>query len=78
MDFEYTAPGMPQQNGHVEQKFATLINQVHTIPGLWTNAANTTMLLKNNLLTPNRTLAHFNNFWDGKEKHHFLLLQALR
>ena len=24
MDFEYTAQGMPQQNGYVEQKFTTL------------------------------------------------------
>ena len=26
--FEYTTPGTPQQNGHVEQKFSTLFNRV--------------------------------------------------
>ena len=26
--FEYTAPGMPQQNGHVKQKFAIIFNKV--------------------------------------------------
>ena len=37
--------------------------------GLWAEAVNIIMLLKNNLLTPNRTLATFNNFQEGKEKH---------
>ena len=27
-EFEYTAPGTPQQNGHVEWKFATFVNRV--------------------------------------------------
>ena len=28
IDFEYTAPGMPQQNGHVKHKFTTPFNWV--------------------------------------------------
>ena len=29
--FDYTAPGMPQQNGCIKRKFATLFNQIHTM-----------------------------------------------
>ena len=74
IDFEYTAPGMPQQNGHVEHKFATLFNQVCTMlkggkfttyqrncP--WTEAAKTATLLQNNLITPNRNPSPFQNFF---------------
>ena len=73
IDFKYTAPGMPQQNGHVECKFATLFNRVCAMlnsgkfttylqSGLSVEAANTAMLLKNNLITPNRTQSN------GKEE----------
>ena len=31
IDFEYTAPGTPQQNGCVERKFATLFNRVQAM-----------------------------------------------
>ncbi len=31
MFFEYTTPGTPQQNGRVEQKFATLYNRVRAM-----------------------------------------------
>ena len=77
IDFEYTAPGTPQQNGCVKRKFATLFNGVCAMlnggnftaylqSSLWAEAANTATTLENNLITPNRTLAHFNNFL-GKE-----------
>ena len=73
VDFEYTAPGMPQQIGHVKQKFATIFNWVHAMlnggkfttylqNGLWAEAVNTVMLLKNNLLTPHRHLSPFQQF----------------
>ena len=66
IDFKYTVPGMPQQNSCVERKFATLFNQVCAIlndgklkaylqNGLWATAAKTVMVLKNNLLTSNRS-----------------------
>ena len=66
VEFEYTAPGKPQQNGHVKQILATLFNWVHAmlnggkfntfIPnGLWAKALNIATLPKNNLLTLNRT-----------------------
>ena len=31
IQFKYTVPGTPQENGHVEQKFITLFNMVHTV-----------------------------------------------
>ena len=76
--FKYTAPSMPQQNGHAKHKFTTLFNWVHAVlinikfiaylqSGLWAEATNTAMLLKNNLLTPNRTLSPFQQFF-GKGK----------
>ena len=76
--FKYTAPDMPQQKGHVEWKFATLLNKVCTMldggkfntflcNGLGDTAANTTMLLKNNLSTQSRTSSPFQHFW-GRER----------
>ena len=70
IDFEYSIPGTPQQNGCVKCKFASLFNLVcfmlnggkftaYLQSGLWAEAANTATLLKNNLLTPNRTLSPF-------------------
>ena len=61
-DFEYTAQGMQQQNGHIEQKFATLFNWVcdmhnsskfnaYLWNGLWAKVVNTIKLLKNKLIT---------------------------
>ena len=84
VDFEYTAPGTPQQNSCVKQKFATLFNQVHAMlngrrftiylcNSLWAEAANTNMLLKNNLLKPNRNLSPFQQFF-GKEQRSILSL----
>ena len=68
MELEHIAPLTPQHDSLVKQKFATLSNWVHTMlndgkfsailqNGLWANAVNTTMLLKNIPLTPNRTLS---------------------
>ena len=31
IQFEYTAPGAPQQNGLIEKKFATLFKSIHII-----------------------------------------------
>ena len=31
VDFKYTAPDMPQWNGHVKREFTTLFNQIHVI-----------------------------------------------
>ena len=60
--FKYTIPGMSEQNGCVECKFATSFNRVCTMlnggkfnaflqNGFSAKAANTAMLLENNLLT---------------------------
>ena len=69
-DFEYTATGMPQQNGCIKRKFATLFNWVHAMlnvgkfnaylqNGLCAKATNTAMLLKSNPLTLNKNLSSF-------------------
>ena len=74
IEFEYTAPGTPQQNGHIKQKFATLFNQIcatinggkfitYLGSGLWAEVANTAMILKNHLITPNRPLSPFQHFF---------------
>ena len=83
-DFKYTAAGMPQQNGCIKCRFTTLFNQVCAMlngskfnaylqSGLWAKAANTAMLLENNLLTPNRILSPFQQFF-GKGKRSILFL----
>ena len=57
IDLKYTAPGMPQQNGCIEQMFATLLNWVHAMlngdkfttylwNGLLAKAANTATSLR--------------------------------
>ena len=61
INFEFTAPGMPQQNGRVEHKFATLygwvqamLNDAKLMPSLrkklWAEAANTATLLENHVM----------------------------
>ena len=78
IDFKYTALGTLQQNGRIEQKFATHFNWVCTMlnhgkfttylqSGLWAEAVNTAMLLENNLITPTRTLSPFQQFF-GRER----------
>ena len=78
INFECIAPGTLQQNGCIEHKFTTLLNGVHAMinggkfttylqNGLWAEAANTATLLKNNLLTPNRTRPFQQFFGKGKK-----------
>ena len=78
VNFKYTAPSIPQWNGCIEWKFATLFNRVHTMlnsgnftaylkNGLWAKAAYTNMLLENNIVTSNRNLSQFQQFL-GREK----------
>ena len=43
--------------------------------GLWAEAANTAMLLKNNLITPNRTLSPFQQFFGKETKNVLALMQ---
>ena len=80
-EFEYTVPGTPQQNGHIEWKFSTLLSGVYAMlnggifsvsfrNGLWAKVVITTTFLKNNLITPNRDLCQFQQiFKEGKVKH---------
>ena len=71
--FKYTAPSIPQQNGRIERKFATLFNRVHAMlnggkftpylhSGLWLEAANTATFIENHLTTPNRSMNPFQQF----------------
>ena len=82
IDFKYTAPGTPQQNGCIECKFATVFNRVFTMlnggkftaylqSSLLAEAVNTVMILENNLITPIRTLSPFQQFF-GKGKQNVL------
>ena len=82
IDFEFTALGTPQQTRCIKCMFATLFNLVCTMlksskltsylqSGLWAEAANIAMLLKNSLITPIRTLSPFQQFF-GKEKKNVL------
>ena len=80
MELEVTTPVTPQQNSHIEWKYATLFNQVCAIlnsgkfkaflrHGLQAETANTTMLLENNVITPNRSMSPFQQFFGKEEKH---------
>ena len=74
IQFVYAFPGTPKQNGHVEWKFTTLFNNEYAMlncgnfssflrNGLWPEAPNTATLLKNSILTPNRVLSPFQQFF---------------
>ena len=82
MEFDFTTPGTPQRNGLVEQKFATAFNQVCAMlngrkfssfrqKGSLAKANSTAVILKNNLITPNRDLTPFQQFLE-KEKRSIL------
>ena len=88
INFEYTAPGTPQQNGCIERKFATLFNRVCAMlnggkfttylqSGLWAEATNTAMLLENNMITPNRTLSPFQQFFGRGKKNDLTSMQKI-
>ena len=76
VDFEYTAPGMPQLNEQVEIiRVRAMLHHgkisAYLQNGLWAEAANTIMLLENNILTLDRTLSPFQQFL-GKGKRSIL------
>jgi hypothetical protein len=73
IQFEYTAPGTPQQNGRVERKFATLYGRVRSMmnhanlpltirKGVWTEAAATATNIDTFLVTNNKPVASYNAF----------------
>eukprot|EP00984_Skeletonema_dohrnii_P022875 scaffold11976_cov67-Skeletonema_dohrnii-CCMP3373.AAC.1 len=72
--FEYTAPGTPQQNGRVERKFATLYGRIRAMLNdsgteqplrnkLWAEAANTSTILDNILISGTRDATPFQQFF---------------
>ena len=75
MNFEFTAPHTPQQNGRVEQKFATLYERTRSIMNgaritdemrgyLWVEAANTATNLENALVYEKADKSSYENFWN--------------
>ena len=83
-DYKYTGPGMPQQNGHIKPKFASLFNLVHSVFNggkfhaylqkcLRAKAANTVTLLEKIMISLNKNLSPFQQFF-GKEREASCLL----
>ncbi len=77
IQFEWTAPGTPQQNGRVERKFATLYGRLRAMmkavklptkirQGVWAEAARTATLLENLFCTPLKDVPAYERFF-GKE-----------
>ena len=74
IQFEYTAPGTPQQNGKVERKFATLFGRVRAMlnsagfpedlrKSLWAEAANTATMLDTFLISSPQDKMAFQQFF---------------
>ena len=74
IQFEYTAPGTPQQNGRVERKFATLFGRVRAMlngggfpeelrKSLWAEAANTATMLDTFLISSPQDVMAFQQFF---------------
>ena len=61
MEFEYTAPGTPQQNGLVEEEFVTLFNPIHAM----LNGGKFTAFLRNGYGPKPPTLLLFFNIFLG-------------
>ena len=86
IEFEYTATGTPQQNGHVEWKSATPFNRVCTMlnggifsfslrNSLLAENANTVILLESNLLQGKRSILSFvQKNWRNVHHHTPVLL----
>ena len=80
LEFEFTAPNTPQQNGKVERKFATLYGKVRSMlnrarlperwrTGVWAEAASTATFNENLILSKEKTKPSYELFY-GKEHPH--------
>jgi hypothetical protein len=80
IQFEFTAPGTPQQNGKVERKFATLYARVRAMlnqagvtetlrHGLWAEAAATATLIENAVVTKQRNKSPHEEFYGVEPKY---------
>ena len=69
VDFKYTAPGMPQQNGCVKQKFSTFFNLVHTMldSGKFNYYLQNDMLLEKTSHSKQKPKFILTIFWEGKK-----------
>ncbi len=77
--FEYIAPVTPQRNGRVEQIFAALYNQVRAMLNdgklslslrnqLWAEAAHTTTVFRNNLVSQQGAMSPYHQFFGMRRK----------
>ena len=80
IQFEFTAPGTPQQNGVVERAFATLYGRVRAMlngaqleeklrHSLWAECANTATDLINMMVTDGDKLTPYEKLYGKKPKH---------
>ena len=78
--FEYISPGSPQFNGRVERKFAILFGRVRTLlnaanltidirNGLWFEAGNMATTIENLIVTPTKTKAAYEMFYNEQYKN---------
>jgi hypothetical protein len=75
IQFEYTSPGTPQYNGHVERKFATLYGKIRSVLNaiqvpqdlrkcLWAEAANWVTNVENCLVTETKLTPSYTQFYN--------------
>jgi hypothetical protein len=75
IQLEYTAPGTPQRNGRVKQKFTTLYGWVRAMMNhaalpdkmqkvFWAECARTATLIQNLIVTPTKPLSSFSQFYE--------------
>jgi transposase InsO family protein len=79
IQFEWTAPGTPQQNGRVERKFATLFGRVRAMfkaagldeskrKGLWPEGGATATLLENLACTPLKAIPAYGRMFESEHR----------
>jgi len=80
IQFEYTAPGTPQQNGVVERFFPSLMGRARAMMSgagftkrmralMWCEAASTATKLSNIIVKTNETTSAYEKFYNKKPKY---------
>ena len=80
IQFEYTAPGTPQQNGIMERTFPTLMERARAMMSkagftgemrtrMWCEAASTATKLSNIIVKTNETKSAYEKFYNKKPKY---------
>jgi hypothetical protein len=84
VQFEYTAPGTPHNNGHVEHKFATLFGRVCSMlshadhkdqirKGVWAEARGTATVIDVAIVTATKPVASYMQFYEKESKYIWFL-----